>query len=220
MKKLLVTTFLACIYSFSSYAGVSVGLSGSAGLFAASGSESHADATPELAAGKYKKSGSEYGEAGFSSVFIEAMLGDRFIVGVDYVIDTLETETTESRRLDKTANETASNVENKVQVDFEDLTTIYAGLMITENAYVKVGTVSVDVITNESLGTGGSYGNTSLDGTALGVGYNKTMDNGLFFRVEGNYMEFDGASLTSGDMTVKLKNLDGVTGKLSVGKSF
>ena len=220
MKKLLVTTFIACFYSFSSYAGVSVGLSGSAGLFAASGSESHASATPEVAAGAYEKTGSEYGEAAFNSIFVEAMFGDRFIVGVDYVMDTLETETTESRRLDKTASETASNVENKVQVDFEDLTTIYAGLMITDNAYVKVGAVSVDVITNENLGTGGSYGNTSLDGSAIGVGYNKTMDNGIFFRVEGNYMEFDGTSLTSGDMTVKLKNLDGVTGKLSVGKSF
>ena len=142
------------------------------------------------------------------------------MIGVDYVMDTLASETTESRRLDKTTTETASNVENKVQVDFEDLTTFYAGLMLTENAYIKAGVVSVDVITNEKLGTGGSYGNTSLDGTSLGIGYNKTMDNGMFVRAEGNYMSFDGASLTSGDMTVKLKNLDGLTGKLSIGKSF
>ena len=197
-----------------------MGFSGNAGVFVANGQETHAGATPSAAAGAYKKTGDAYGEVAYGSVFAEVVLRDRLMIGVDYVMDTLESETTESRRIDKTTSDTASNVENKVQVDFEDLTTIYAGIMITENAYVKAGMVSVDVITNEKLGTGGSYGNTSLDGTALGVGYNKTMDNGLFFRAEGNYMSFDGASLTSGDMTVKIKNLDGVTGKLSVGKSF
>ena len=76
------------------------------------------------------------------------------------------------------------------------------------------------MITNESLGTGGSYGNTDLDGTMLGLGYRKTMDNGMFVGFEGNYLDFDGASLTSGDMTVNLKNLNGVTGKVSLGRSF
>ena len=220
MRKLIVTTFLACIYSFTSYAGVNVGVSGSAGVFLANGQETHSTATASAAAGAYKKTGDAYGEVAFSSVFAEAVLQDRFIVGVDYVMDTLSSATTESRRLDKTTTETAANVENKVQVDFKDLTTFYAGLMVTENAYIKAGMVSVDVITNETLGTGGSYGDTSLDGTALGIGYNKTLDNGVFVRAEGNYMSFDGTSLTSGDMTVKLKNLDGITGKLSVGKSF
>ena len=220
MRKLIITTFLACIYSVTSYAGVNIGLSGNAGVFVANGQESHAGATASAAAGAYKKTGDAYGEAAYGSVFVEAVLGDRFIVGLDYVMDTLESETTESRRIDKTTSATASNVENKVQVDFEDLTTIYAGVMVTDNAYIKAGMVSVEVITNESLGTGGTYGNATLDGTALGVGYNKTMDNGVFYRLEGNYMNFDGTSLKSGDMTVTLKNLDGVTGKLSIGKAF
>ena len=33
-------------------------------------------------------------------------------------------------------------------------------------------------------------------------------------------MSFDGVSLTSADNTIKLKNLDGVTGTVSIGKSF
>ena len=220
MKKLIITTFLACIYSFTAYAGVNVGISGQMGLFAATGNETHADATASAAAGSYKKSDREFGAAGYASVFLEGVLQDRFLVGIDYVPAALETDTVESTKLDKTTAATASTVENKVQIDFEDLTTFYVGLMVTENAYVKGGMVTVDVITNESLGTGGAYGNTNLDGTMVGVGYNKTMDNGMFVRVEGNYMEFDGKSLTSGDMTVKLKSLDGVTGKISIGKSF
>ena len=220
MKKLIITTFLACIYSFTASAGVNVGISGQMGLFTATGSETHADATDSAAAGAYKKSDTEIGAAGYASVFLEGVLQDRFLVGIDYVPAALETDTVESRRSDKTSSATASNVENKVQIDFEDLTTFYVGLMVTENMYVKGGMVTVDVITNENLGTGGTYGNTNLDGSMVGVGYNKTMDNGMFVRVEGNYMEFDGQSLTSGDMTVKLNSLDGVTGKVSIGKSF
>ena len=221
MRKLIITTFLACIYSVSSYAvNVNVGLSGQAGIFAANGQETHADATPGEVANSYKKTGDAYGEVAYSSIFAEVVLRDRLMIGMDVVLDTLASETTESRRADKTTTETASNVENKVQIDFEDLTTFYAGLMVTENAYIKAGVVSVDVVTNETLGTGGSYGNTSMDGMSYGVGYNKTMDNGLFIRAEGNYMSFDSVSLSSGDMTVKVKNLDGLTGKLSVGKAF
>ena len=73
---------------------------------------------------------------------------------------------------------------------------------------------------NESLNTGSAYGNSTLDGSSIGFGYNMDMDNGLCVRAEGNYMTFDGVSLTSADNTIKLKNLDGVTGKISVGKSF
>ena len=97
---------------------------------------------------------------------------------------------------------------------------MYLSFNVTENAYVKAGISSIDVMTNEDLGTGSKYGNTSLDGTVLGVGYEKDFDNGMFARVEGNYMTFDGVSLTSNDNTITLKNLDGVAGKLSIGKSF
>ena len=33
-------------------------------------------------------------------------------------------------------------------------------------------------------------------------------------------MNFDGVSLTANDNTIRLKSLDGVTGKVSIGKSF
>ena len=106
----------------------------------------------------------------------------------------------------------------------EDLTTIYVGAMITDSLYVKAGAMRVDVITNESLATGASYGNTELDGTMFGMGYHVANDNGAFFRFEGNYMTFDGATQrstgTAADNTIELKNLDGVSGKISIGKSF
>lgn len=224
MKK-IITIFLSgmLFLTSTSYAevGVNVGVSGSVGLFGATAKESHGDATPSRAAGSNVYEDTEIAAAAYASLFIEKELG-LISIGLDYVPTAFESETVESARHDKqtAASETVTTTENRVQVDLQDLTTLYVALNVTENAYVKAGLMHIDVITNKSLGTGGSYGNTSLDGTLIGFGYNKDLDNGLFIRGEGSYMNFDGASLTSGDMTVTLKNLDGVTGKISIGKSF
>jgi hypothetical protein len=101
------------------------------------------------------------------------------------------------------ADGAAGNVTQNVQVDFEDLTTYYVNLNLNENFYLKAGIAKVDVITNETLGTGSTYGNADLDGTVFGAGYNKNFDNGLFVRAEGTYQEFDGVTINgSGDTSV------------------
>ena len=138
----------------------------------------------------------------------------------------LETETTETAKSDKVTSgeETVTARTNTVQIDFEDLTTIYAGFMINENMYVKAGVLTVDVITNENLETGAKYANTELDGSMFGVGYHNVLDNGVFFRIEGNNMNFDGTTVTATgtetDSKIQLTSLDGLTGKVSIGKSF
>lgn len=219
MKKVIITLIASVFYmtSVSADMGVNIGLSGSAGLFSATGKE--VDTGPNLTE---TTEDAEHGEAAFSSIFLEKTLGDRFTVGIDWVLNDLSTDTVESRRQDKTTGTSSSNVENKIQIDFADLTTYYINFNVSENLYAKVGMATVDIITGETLGTGSTYGNTDMDGTVLGVGYNATFGNSAFIRVEGNYMDFDGASLTSstGVNKVSLNNLDGVTGKLSIGKSF
>ena len=220
MKKTIIA-ILSSITIFTSAAvaeiGVNIGISGSAGLFTATGQE--VDTGPNLTE---TTKDSEHGEAAWGSIFVEKTLGDRLAIGIDYVPASLETETTESVRYDTDSGSTKTAKENKIQVDFEDLTTIYLALNVTENAYVKAGYVQVDVITNESLATGSTYGNTDMDGTVFAVGYNKSFDNTMFVRVEGSYMNFDGVSVTSSntDNKVTLNSLDGVSGKLSIGKSF
>jgi hypothetical protein len=223
MKKILLTTILSVFYftSASAELGVNVGLSGQMGLFAASAQESHTDTTSSSST-TFKSSDTEVAAVGYSSIFLEKTLGDRLAIGVDYVMNGLSSDTVESTKTDLTGTGSAASTSktNTVQIDFEDLTTIYLAFNINENIYVKAGAVTVDVITNETLGTGSSYGNTSLDGTTLGVGYNKTFDNTMFVRVEGNYMELDGASISANDNKITLDGIDGVTGKVSVGKSF
>jgi hypothetical protein len=184
MKKLILAVTIA-MFSFSSAnaeLGVNIGISGQMGLFAASATERDTGTHGTTTDSTETNSESEYLGLGWASVFIEKSLGRAFI-GVDYVPSALETETKEERRNDKTTSDTRTVVTNKIQVDFEDLTTIYLGVNLTDNLYAKAGMMTVDVLTNETLGTGSTYGNTDLDGTMLGAGYNYNKDSGMFIRV-------------------------------------
>mgnify|MGYP001301696378 CR=1 FL=1 len=222
MKKLSLI-IISGLYLFTTSAfaeiGVNIGVSGSAGIFGATAKETH---TTTATGSTTADSASEIAAVGYGSIFLEKEFGI-ITVGVDYVPTPFESETAETQKYDdQTANPAAAAVTavvNKVQVDLTDLTTMYVGLNVTENAYVRFGYATMDVETNENLGTGSSYGNTSLDGTVYAVGYQKDLD-AMFVRVEGTYMDFDGVTLTANDNTIHLKSLDGLTGKLSIGKSF
>jgi len=226
MKKIILTLFLG-LFMFTTKAsaelGINVGISGQLGLYAATATEFDEGTNGTTSGPDETNSESEFLGLGYGSVFIEKTLGQHLLVGIDYVPSALETETSETIIDDKGATDTSTRQTNKVQVDFEDLTTYYVGLNLGDSgAYVKAGIVTVDVITNENLGTGSTYGNTDLDGTLIGLGYNRDFDNGMFVRAEGAYTEFDGASVTSSTTVNKitLDSLDGVTGKISIGKSF
>ena len=220
MKKIILATLLSLglISAATAEIGLKVGVSGQMGAFAA-------DAT-ETENSQLSTRGEAAGVIGYGSIFAEKRLPgqlNRLSVGVDYVPYALDSETSEDNRLDETTTTTGAAVTNSVRLEFEHLLTAYLSLNVTENLYIKAGMTQVDVNTQESLGTGSAYGNTSLDGTVYGVGYNYDSDNGMFFRVEGNVMEFDGASLTSttnADNSVTMSELNGVSGKVSIGKSF
>jgi len=219
MKKLISGILFSVLYvsSVSAEIGINAGASAQMGLFSASGTE--------FSGTTKKDTDSEHGAVAWGSVFVEGVINDRFLLGVDYVPTALETDTVETAKSDMGVGAaTQTTVTNKVQIDFEHLTTFYAGLMLNENLYVKAGLSTVDVITNESLGTGAVYGDTELDGSMFGIGYHNALDNGVFFRVEGNYHNFDSASVTStgtaSDSKITMSSLDGLSGKLSIGKSF
>jgi len=224
MKKTLIGLIIA-MFSFGSAsadAGVNIGVSGNAALYAATATEldqgSHGTTTGSA---DETNSESEFLGLGYASVFIEGSLGP-ILVGFDYVPSSIDTETASTEVDDKTTSATSSDVTNTVKVEFNDLTTAYIGLKIMDRGYIKIGVASVDLETKENLGTGSSYGNTSVDGTMIGAGMQHTMDNGVFLRAEANVYEFDSVSLTSssGSQKITLDSLDGVVGKVSIGKTF
>ena len=229
MKKITIA-ILATLFSYSiasAELGVSIGVSGQVGVFSASGTESEK---------LEKQSQDAHGVAGYTSFFIEKKLSflpgplSRLSIGFDHVADTLSSEEVSTARTDITGVADTSGyvpgvgatITNKAKIDFEDLNTTYLALNVTDSLYVKAGMVTVDVITKETLGTGSTYGNTSIDGTMLGIGFALNKDNGLFMRFEANHTEFDNAKVTASntDNFVEMKNLEGAMGKISVGKTF
>ena len=214
MRKYLIIIFsMFFAFSNANAIGVNVGISGQLGVFEATATET--EDTNDRA------TDSGMAVFGYGSIFVEKTLGQYLTVGIDYVPATLESETTEKLTTDRTTSATDTAVTQNVQVDFEDLTTFYVNLNLNENFYLKAGIAKVDVITNESLGTGSTYGNADLDGTVFGAGYNKNFDNGLFLRAEGTYQEFDGVTINgSGDTSVTADEINGASAKISIGKSF
>ena len=234
MKKIILSIALMLLFGFKANAevGVKAGISLAAGVFSVDGASekftgSHSSGA---AVGDVTKKASAEGEDaeglfGIGSLFVEKSLGDKFSVGLDYVPYALESETTENTQttFNTTHGAVLTDVVNSVSVDFEDLTTLYGMINVNENVYIKAGFMQVDVITNDKLNTGSTYGNTTLDGTMFAVGYARDLDNGAFVRLEGSFMEFDGATLVSQVDSTKSVSVDGIDGygaKLSIGKSF
>jgi len=215
MKKIIIFLITSMFFfGQASAIGLNVGVSGVQAVFHAEGEDNeNGEKSKEDATGL----------ASYGSVFAEIRLNDFIAFGVDYVPEALESETSETKVEDITTSTTSTIQTNKVQVDFEELTSAYVMLNLTEGLYVRGGVVQVDVVTNESLGTGSTYDDTDLDGTIFGLGYNRTLDNGIFFRVEGNYMDFGSTSLTStnnAENKISLNDLIGASARIAVGKAF
>ena len=227
MRKIAITIliFLGSFSMASAELGVNLGVSGQIGVFEATAVEHEGSTT----AASRERSGKDDAMAafGYGSVFIEKTLGSRIAIGVDYVPDGLESDTSSTTRMDLRDGSSGSvgtsvSTINKVQVAFEDLTTFYVNVMVTDNFYLTAGAVSVDVKTKESLGTGSTYGDTDLSGSVLGFGYHHAFDNGMFVRTSASVIEFDGTTMESANKEnmIVLDQLNGASGKISIGKTF
>ena len=229
MKKLTILIVMIFGYftnanAFDGVQGFNIGVSLSGGVFDVDGAKeefkgAHVGAASPGDIVKNSTEDTAEGLFAIGSIFAEVEVTDVVAIGLDYVPHSLDTETTENAQ-----RELGTAQNNTVQVDFENLATLYATLQIpaADGLYAKVGYVQVDVITNENLGTGGAYGDTELDGFTVGIGYQRDISD-TFVRVEANYMELDGATLVNQNDSTKSVTADGITGygaRLSVGKSF
>ena len=218
MKKLTLA-ILMLLGSFSMASaelGINVGVSGNVGIFHGTGSDTDTTDTAQ----KYTESA--VGAAKYQDIFVEKTLGSRITVGFNYTPGTVLASNTDTNL--NTHNEgdaTSFNDTNSVQVDLEKMKQMYIALNITENLYIKAGTGTIDVITNEVMATDATFGNFTVDHSVIGIGTGGTFADGSFFyRLEANYMDFDNLSATSGDHRIDLKDLQGAQAKFMLGKSF
>ena len=233
MKKFLLTAVvLLGSISMANAEKFSIGVTATGAVFEADGASEvfSGDHAGNRSSTTVTKSSADEGEdaeaaVAMGSIFFEVAPNDKFSVGINYVPHSMDSETTENIQNigNLPADPGSGEKRNTVKISFEDLTTIYALANINDNVYAKVGYVEVDIITDENLATGGAYGNTTLDGYSIALGYSMDMADGMFARIEASYMDLDEASLTNDNDTTKSVKVDGISGYgagISIGKSF
>ena len=161
----------------------------------------------------------------FGSQFVELGIGRWISLGFEHVPDSISTP----QNINDGGN---AGTTSTVSVDFNDMNTTYIKLNTPIGIYFKYGTVETDLDIKETQLSGNTYDNTSVDGTSIGAGYQKTLgERGFGFRIEGNYVELDnvtvnnGVSQTAGTglnnfKEIKATNLEGLTGKVALTYTF
>ena len=167
----------------------------------------------------------------FGSQFVELGIGRWISLGFEHVPDSISTP----QNINSGGGNGSTNDTSKVSVDFNDMNTTYLKINTPMGIYFKYGTVSTDLDIKETQNSGNTYKNTSVDGTSMGAGYQKTFgERGFGFRIEGNYVDLDNVTVnngvgtsTSGGTTanggfneVKATNLEGLTGKVALTYTF
>ncbi len=234
MKNKLLAVFvgLFLIGNSANALEFSLGASANVGMLDATGHEVRRNAQGGTLSNKNKSQdlfipyGSVFGEVHLP----ELPLPVNARVGLSYVPYALESTTTESTQKSLTQAQGGTGEADrtqKVQVDLEDLASLYLSLYTDAGFFVKIGAMQGDLVTNENLDSGSTYGNTTLEGVMAGVGLERNLDNGMFVRAEVNYSEYDNITLTATTTSsddhsnkISVKDLSGFTGALSIGKSF
>jgi hypothetical protein len=236
MKKLISALFATlCLVSFqtSSQANdvsFSIGLAGNQGAYHARGTEILGDPDDP----KSINTGSITQEAGVfedshPSVFVELNIGDNMSVGAEFAMDDITTPSNTNARLDRLAsngngNPTPTQVTNTAKASFSDKTTVYIQARLLGGLYSKIMYHTVNVVSEENLGTGGSYPDATIEGLGIGMGYQHDFDDlGVFIRAELTASGYeDVQAVNTGDVNkvITVDSLYGAEGSIRIGKTF
>ena len=236
MKKLITTIAFIALSTVSAKAiememfSITGGLAANNSVWGASAQQDEYDSNNDGSIDASNKQSGVFTES-FSSQFVELGIGRWISLGFEHVPDSISTP----ENINSGGGNGSTNDTSKVSVDFNDMNTTYLKINTPMGIYFKYGTVSTDLDIKETQDSGNTYKNTSVDGTSMGAGYQKTFgERGFGFRIEGNYVDLDNVTVnngvgtsTSGGTTanggfneVKATNLEGLTGKVALTYTF
>ena len=222
MKKILAT-LAAVVFSTSTYftsafafdqSLLSIGVSGNYGLYVADGKEENSN---HLGVVEFttKKDGAAFVD-GYASIFVEYEVQDNVSIGLSHVPEAIDTPQNVN------SAEAGGSTDIKVKAEFEQLTTLYVLAKSDIGIYGKAGISTMDInISSENAGTYADPGDTI--GAELAIGYEHDAGDGIGFRAELAYHNFEDVSANNGQTdknTITGTNMQGVTGRISVVKSF
>ena len=233
MKKLITTIAFIALSTVSAKAidmemfSITGGLAANNSVWGASAQQDEYDSNNDGSIDASNKQSGVFTES-FGSQFVELGIGRWISLGFEHVPDSISTP----QNINDGGN---AGTTSTVSVDFNDMNTTYIKLNTPIGIYFKYGTVETDLDIKETQLSGNTYDNTSVDGTSIGAGYQKTLgERGFGFRIEGNYVELDNVTVNNGVGTstsggtvanggfneVKATNLEGLTGKVALTYTF
>ena len=219
MKKLITAIFGFALISFSANAvEKKIGFTAALTDFETSGTE-----TVKSSGDKTSTDVSE--KVIVPSLFFEISSDAGLGIGIDFVPGEAELGNKSKTKVDIDTDDTADNGgTNKASAEVSGHQTIYLKIPV-KAAFLKIGYVEADVETTENLATGTTYGNKSVNGTMVSLGFDRDMANGTFIRAELAYTDYDDITLTGSADTDSVSNkvdadVDATSLRLSVGKAF
>ena len=227
--KTISIALFATFFAFSAMAEmISMGLTGSALYYDASGHE-------KMKSSGNKTNKSESGAAGFVSIFIEGTLPNTdTIVGLDVIPYSSKIGDGSNSVPDTDVEDDADTAgTNKVDVLMSNAVMLYIeqpvdipGLSNFGDSFIKLGYSQMTLETDETVQTGSTYGDESMDGIHVGVGMRGDMDSGGFWKAGLLYTSYDGATfkgssdVDSVNNTIELEDMETMQFRLSIGQSF
>ena len=227
LKTIMTFIFAATVFTSANSIEVRVGATATAAAFYGNAEEvlkdgGHKSQDEVLAAYDYVSL--------FTEVAFEEMMG--LTVGVEYTPDSIAfdktTRTIRDGTLPGLAAQTGNDTGDQVlDADVEDLYTAYVSMpLMGTGVYAKVGYITGTVNTKETLATGSTYSDVTLDGFEYGIGYHGELSDRVFYKVESTYIDFDDISANGseaggdGSFNKITAELGGVTAKASLGMKF
>ncbi len=228
MKKIISAIFATmCLVAFQAPAqavdvSFSVGLAGNQGGYHARGTELIAQTADQSTAEVTSEAG--VFEDSHPSFFLELNLGDNMTVGAEFAMDDIETPQNTNIKIDQTGTAAAASRTNTAKATFSDKNTVYIQARMLGGLYTKIMYHNVNVISEESLATGGAYGDATVEGLGLGIGYQHDFDDlGIFVRAEvtaSGYEDIKAINTNDVDKTITIDSMYGAEGSIRVGKTF
>ena len=214
MKKILTIVTAILFVSASAYAEIRIG-------FSAAFTGLSTDGTETTKSSGEKNTGTKDEDVVVPSLFLEYSPQGILALGLDIVPGEAELGSGTGANDD---NE--SSGANKASAELESHITAYVLLPIRDNGfYVKAGVAKATVNTTEVLATGTTYGNQDINGLLVGAGVHKQNDNGLFFRAEASFTDYEDVSITGSVDSDSVSNkvdadVDATAFRISLGKAF
>ena len=222
MKKITIiaTSIMLFVFTSVNAAEKRIGVSAALTQFSSDGTE-----TMKSSGTKTSKSHDEV--VAVPSIFFEVANDNGLAIGLDFLPIEAELGSGTNARTDTDtddASDTAGN--NKVSAELTSHTTLYLSKSLGDNgAYLKGGLAMATIDTTETLATGSTYGNEDVTGFLIGLGMNKDINNGTFFRTELTYTDYEDVTINGTADSDGVKNkidadIDAVAFRISIGKAF